>query len=359
MHLVNPLWDPQGGVDRRTIDTWNTLRGSSHAQLWTEYQPAAAFAAAYPLRRIQPLRLSMPYHGTIVFVGVYFRIGHWIRLARPERVVVIYNTDQPDRLQKNLRRIAGCGRQAEVVVASHALNRRLGVRLPILESPVDLSRFAAVDGPPVSRPFTVGRLSRDDERKHHAEDPELYRRLAAAGCRVRIMGGTVLTRALAGIENIELLPEGAEDAGVFLRSLDCFVYRTSQLWFEGFGRVVCEAMASGLPVVGARLGGYTDYLSNEMDSLLFETTAQAFAQILRLRADPALCRKLGDAASVTARKVVGECLRRRTRELLLSPSRRIVRGKAPLLPSRLSGRPAEGDVPGFAAVNESNISKDA
>jgi hypothetical protein len=40
--------------------------------------------------------------------GVFSRFAfHWICLAHPSRVAVIYCTDQPDRLQKNLRRIAG------------------------------------------------------------------------------------------------------------------------------------------------------------------------------------------------------------------------------------------------------------
>ena len=285
VHLVNPLWDANGGADRRTIDIWHILRGSGDIQLWTEYEPATTFAMAYPLRRIRPLRFSMPYRGTIVFVGVYFRIGYWIRFARPNRVVIIYNTDQPDRLQKNLHRIAGCGRRAEVVVTSRALNQRLGTRLPILESPIDLARFVGIDRPS-ERPFTIGRLSRDNEIKHHAEDPELYRRLAAAGCRVRIMGGTCLGDALAATDNIELLPAGAESPETFLRSLDCFVYRTSETWFEAFGRVVFEAMASGLPVVCARQGGYADYLRNGHDSLLFGTTAEAYASILHVRGDP-------------------------------------------------------------------------
>ncbi len=221
--FVNPLWDAHGGADRRTIDTWSILRSMVDARLWTEYEPAAEFALAYPLRRIRPYALSMPFGGTIVFVGVYFRIGHWIRFARPARVIIIYNTDQPDRLDKNLRRIAGCGKRAEVVVTSPALNRRLGTRLPTLESPIEIADLLAVERPG-GRPFTVGRLSRDDATKHHTEDPELYRRLAAAGCRVRIMGGTCLAGALGGVANVELLPAGAENRTSFLRSLDCFVY---------------------------------------------------------------------------------------------------------------------------------------
>jgi len=320
VHLVNPLWDSNGGADRRTVDTWHLLRPSSSAELWSEYVPAPEFAATLPLRRINPWRLSIPFGGTIVFVGVYFRIGHWIRFARPDRVVILYNTDQPDHLAKNLRRIAGCGRRPEVVASSPALARRLGIKLPLLESPIELSHFLGTTRP--ARPtFTVGRLSRDDATtKHHDEDPVLYRILAAAGCRVRIMGGTCLASRLAGTPNVELLPAGAESAAAFLRSLDCFIYRTNAQWFEGFGRVVFEAMASGLPVVCATRGGYADYLTNGRDCLLFATTAEAASCVLRVRDDPGLRRRLGAAAMATARSIVGKNLWRRTRKFLLAPS---------------------------------------
>jgi glycosyltransferase involved in cell wall biosynthesis len=319
VHLINPLWDWNGGAERRTAETWRLLRRWGDVAVWSEYEPAPEFVASLPVRRISPLRLSMPFGDTIVFVGVYFRIGHWIRLARPQRIVILYNTDQPDRLAKNLRRIAGCGCRAEVVASSHALARRLGRRLPLLESPIELSPFVGASRPE-GRAFTVGRLSRDNATKHHDDDPELYRRLAAAGCRVRIMGGTCLAGRLAGTPNIEMLPAGAENSVAFLRSIDCFLYRTNARWFEGFGRVVFEAMASGLPVVCSTQGGYADYLSNGRDCLFFDTTAEAVGHVLRLRDDASLRRRLAAAAPVTAQSVVGDALQRRTCEFLFVPS---------------------------------------
>ena len=319
VHFINPLWDANGGADLRTIATWQLVREQADAHLWSEYEPLKSFTDLYPVQKIQRRYWAFPKRGTIVFMGVYFRIGHWIWATRPNRIVVIYNTDQPDRLAKNLKRIAGCGVLPEVVSSSQALNRKLGLELPILESPIALAPFLGLGA---SRPkhgmFTVGRLSRDDDYKHHREDPELYKKLAASGCRVRIMGGTCLAAALSGIANIELLPAGAEDQATFLRSLDCFIYRTADTWFEAFGRVIFEAMASGLPVVAGLRGGYADYLHHGQDSLLFASTSAALAHVQRLRHDGALRQVMGEAAIMTAKQVVGEGLSNRTRQFLLS-----------------------------------------
>src|SRR5664279_3800377 len=225
VRLVNPLWDPNGGADHRTLETSRLLAEVADVRLWSEYEPAPVFCSTGQVRRVRPLHFEFPRRGTLVFIGVYFRIGHWIHFARPARVVVLYNTDQPDRLQKNLARLAQTGVPAEVVYTSDALRIRHGGEGPVLESPVDTRRFQPANARP-ARPFTVGRMSRDIRSKHHEEDPALWRALAYAGCRVRIMGGTCLAAELAGAPNIELLPAGAEDAATFPRSLDCFVFRT-------------------------------------------------------------------------------------------------------------------------------------
>ena len=318
VHLVNPLWDPHGGSEHRTIDTWRLLSPHCDVRLWSEYEPARLFDDELPIRRISPLGFSIPMGGTLVFIGVYFRIGYWIALARPERVVVIYNSDQPDRLAKNMKRIALSGRDAEVVATSSALSHRLGRRLPLLESPIELYPFLGVSRPK-RETFTVGRMSRDDSTKHHAEDVDLYRFLARQGIRMRVMGGTCLADRLGGVPGIELLPAGAEEPARFLRSLDCFVYRTRADWFEGFGRVVFEAMASGLPVVGARRGGYAAYITEGRDGFLFDTTAQAVGHVLRLRAETQLRSDMGAEARLSARRIVGEGLHTRTRQFLLPP----------------------------------------
>ncbi len=320
IHLVNPLWDASGGADWRTIDTWRLLRRHSRVELWTEFEPAQVFSRDYPVQRIRPLSLQFPRGGTLVFIGTYFRIGHWTRLASFDRVLILYNTNQPDRLAKNMQRLARAGHEVEVIYTSQALRQLHGGHGEILESPIDVQRFSPARAPRPARTFTVGRLSRDLRSKHHEEDPLLWRALARAGCRVRLMGATCLADELADEPGIEVLPAGAEDPAEFLRSLDCFVYRTSARWFEAYGRVVMEAMATGLPVVAGERGGYVEQLRDGASGHVVSSTGEAIARVLALAADRDAAKALGERARHFAFTFNTEYLPRRTVELLTERS---------------------------------------
>ena len=77
-------------------------------------------------------------------------------------------------------------------------------------------------------------------------------------------------------------------------------------WFETFGRVVFEAMACGLPVVAHRRAGYSHFLRDREDVLLFDTDEEAFTLVMRLKTD----------ASFTAR--IARNARRRVEEMFSS-----------------------------------------
>jgi glycosyltransferase involved in cell wall biosynthesis len=318
IHLINAFENINGGSERRTLTYFDLLRSKADVTLWSESEPDPQITLRNQIQPIRPWLGAFPRGGTMVFVGVYFRIGRWIRFAHPKRIVVIYNTDHPDKLKKRIKRLATSGTSVEIVSTSPGLSLLLGTPdLPILESPIDLTSLLNLSRPPRQK-FIVGRLSRDDPVKHHEEDALLYRQLAENGCHVRIMGSSVnLYRELSGVPQIELLATGAESQIEFLRSLDCFIYRTSESWYETFGRVIFEAMASGLPVVCANRGGHIDYLRHGQDSFIFASTSDAFCQILRLRDDVELRTAIGRAASERAAEVVGEKLQQRTIDFFL------------------------------------------
>ncbi|MGN6798092.1 MAG: glycosyltransferase family 4 protein [Gaiellaceae bacterium] len=65
---------------------------------------------------------------------------------------------------------------------------------------------------------------------------------------------------------------------------------------EGMGRVVIEALLRGRPVLGARVGGIPDLVTDGVDGVLFEPTPEAIAQALRILDDPDTLTRLSGAA---------------------------------------------------------------
>jgi glycosyltransferase involved in cell wall biosynthesis len=310
IHLINPLWDACGGSDRRAVEMYKALAAFYPVRLWSRFDPAPAFRQHYPVELIRPWRGRWPVSGTFIFVGAYFRVGHWFKATWPRRTILVYNTYQPDRLARTLARLqAWHSTPVEVVYASPLLRRLSDQPGPVIESPIDLVEFS----PPARRSrrngqFVIGRMSRDDTTKHHDEDSAVYAALAGAGVESRVMGGTCLRERFTGESRTRLLPAGATPAVDFLQDLDCFYYRTSEHWLEAFGRVVFEAMACGLPVVCGRRGGYADYIVHGVNGFLFDTSEQAVALILRLRDDPSLRARVGDAARRSVEALYGGSL---------------------------------------------------
>ncbi|MCZ7551708.1 MAG: glycosyltransferase family 4 protein [Anaerolineales bacterium] len=68
---------------------------------------------------------------------------------------------------------------------------------------------------------------------------------------------------------------------------------------EPFGRVVIESMASYLPVIGTRVGGIPDIITNETGVLVEPNNPSALAEaILFLVENPSIRRKMGEAGRV-------------------------------------------------------------
>ncbi len=285
VHLIGRFDDPFTGAERALLDLADALVGRRKVQLWSD-SPMHPLHHARGVRPIRAFAGEFPKGGMMVFGGVHVQPGVWLQHANPERLALGYNLPNHGALFRRLEQLAAlCPLEPEILFVSQALQD--SVSLPgVIEPPmIDLAPFLAVPlQRPATRPFTVGRISRDVPEKHHDVDPALYRLLAAQGMQVRVMGGTCLHAALQGVPGVELLRAGAEPVPEFLASLDAFIYRTGSS-YESYGRVIFEALASGLPVVASRHGGYAATLRGCGAAALVETQEQALLALSALARD--------------------------------------------------------------------------
>jgi colanic acid/amylovoran biosynthesis glycosyltransferase len=226
--------------------------------------------------------------------------AHWwpagavARLSRRPYVVQLWGTDvelvrRVAPLRPVARRVLASARL--VICASRALAeeaRRLGARrVRVIPSGVEVpDEVEPEDDPP--HVLFAGRLSH--------EKGVLDLLAAANGLPLVIVGdGPLRTRvpqALGFLAHDELGRRYGRAAVVACPSRR-----------EGFGVVAAEAMAHGRPVVASAVGGLLDLVTHEETGLLVPPgdAGALRAALERLLADPALRRRLGEAARERAR----------------------------------------------------------
>ena len=240
------------------------------------------------------------------------------RLFAPRAALLLYTWQNVDRnrrpevewvLARSLRAADGvlcANREAEAIL------RRRGYRgftcvLPAIG--VDGAAFQPGPARPAQDGLIVGYAGRLAPEK--GLDVLLA---AAARCgaevQVRLMGAgpgrpalEAQALALGLADRVQFRPP-APPAQVadFLRELDVLVLpsRTTPVWKEQFGRVLAEAMACGVPVVGSESGAIPDVIG-EAGLTFPEGDAEALAErLLALRRAPGLRRELAERGRARA-----------------------------------------------------------
>ncbi len=308
IHIVDRFEVPWSGSALSALSLHNLLSHDADVRLWSLGTPHAGYQA-YPIMPIVCKTGNFPREGTLVIHGSHYELGPWAGNTNARRVILLCNVHWSLQLFDTITRLREVGLpEPELVFRSSGLREQAAMD-GIIEPPlIDIDLFRPAMRASGSD-FTLGRISRNVLGKHSEDDPSLYRMLALAGCRIRVMGGTCLDEYI-GLDRagIELTEAGSLPAQRFLRELDCFFYRTGT-WEEAFSRVVLEAMATGLPVVCHRRGGHTEWIRSGENGFLFDTQEEAFDLLIALRDDPEKRLRIGQAARQTAEELFGEAAR--------------------------------------------------
>ncbi|MBE2225393.1 MAG: glycosyltransferase family 4 protein, partial [Anaerolineae bacterium] len=97
-----------------------------------------------------------------------------------------------------------------------------------------------------------------------------------------------------GLQPKDAIPELYQQADIFL---------FTSIWPEPFGRVIVEAMASGVAVIGAPVGGAAEIMIEKENALQFipGDAENLASQIEELLKSPSLCHQISEAGKKTAR----------------------------------------------------------
>lgn len=117
---------------------------------------------------------------------------------------------------------------------------------------IDVDAWRRPARPPSGPRVRIGRHSRDHEVKWPATAADLLACYPdAPGYEIHVLGGGKAPERVLGSlpANWRVRRFGEVPPREFLAELDVFVYVTHPAWVESFGRVVLEAMATGVPAV--------------------------------------------------------------------------------------------------------------
>lgn len=254
------------------------------------------------MRRTHDLRWFAPWRqagGSFIFIGSFWRPKFWLQRLRPQRLSVIVNDMNVDNYRYHLPLYRQIDPALRIAFTSETQRHLFDADSEgaVHVSPIDLQRFSpAIDRVAVPGQLRLGRHSRDTLDKHQfLYDPELYAALAAEGVDVDLMGASCIQHLLPPSLRLHLRPAGSMEAADYLRSLDCFIYRTGT-FYDTAARAVREAMACGLPVVCHRFGGHVENIIHGENGFVFDDQREALDIIRKLRDDVELRLRIGAAA---------------------------------------------------------------
>jgi glycosyltransferase involved in cell wall biosynthesis len=177
-------------------------------------------------------------------------------------------------------------------------------RVEVVPSVVDLREYSQPASPEgvgagrssaEGRPFTVGWLGSPSTTRYVRLLASVFARLAASGpLRVVVVGGTPVT--MPGVQ-VEQRPWSKDTEAGDIAGFDVGVMPLEDSpWERGkCGYKLIQYMAGGVPVVASPVGVNAELAVPEVTGLLASSDDEWVAALGRLRNDPALRRRLGEA----------------------------------------------------------------
>lgn len=268
--------------------------------------------------KLVPVLAQIIKNEEIDIVHARSRVPAWIAYFACRRTKAIFITTCHGYYKKHLfSSVMGWGKK--VIVLSNVIARHMiedffvpHERINLVPRSVDLERFKYLD-PALKRKdvFNIGIIGRITPLKGHLHFIKAMARISRSVPRLKIwiVGDApaskeaykeevqVLVRRLGLWHCTEFLGTQRDIPGI-LAHLDLVVLATTT--HEAFGRVVVEAMASGVPVVATRVGGVVDIIEDGLDGFLVPPAdAKSMAEaIMRIFNDTQLAKSMAQAAYV-------------------------------------------------------------
>ena len=175
-------------------------------------------------------------------------------------------------------------------------------KVPVIYNGVDLSKCLPKESYGAGETFTFVHIGRFNEQKNHKGLLEAFGKVLAVypNCRLNLLGDGELREEMEhyatelGIREAVNFLGSQSNVYPYLHDADAFLLPSN---YEGMPMTIIEAMGTGLPIVGTRVGGVPDMLKDGESGLLTAVNAVAVAEACeKLVSDEALRVKLGENA---------------------------------------------------------------
>jgi len=165
----------------------------------------------------------------------------------------------------------------------------------IMPSCIDTSRYKNIERSIAAKDkVNIGKLSNDNSKKFPIELIDIFQEVERKSQKAKfcIVGGNKHYKEhmnrLKDVVNYEI---GSLPVEILYSTFDILVYKTNVT--ETWGRIVTEAMASGLPVVAENKGGIKEQIDHGINGYLCDTNEQFVEYILKLINDENLRYEIG------------------------------------------------------------------